>query len=53
MRTTAQNTKCFRCEGNHSAKSGPFLNKECYFCKSKGHRKNMQKEAEIDATAFI
>ena len=53
MHTAAENTKCFRCEGNYKAKSCPFLNKECYFCKFKEHIKNMPKKAEIDAIYLI
>lgn len=53
---TAQNTKCFRLEGNHTAKLCQLPNKVCYFCKNKGqYRKYMQNKAEeeIDTTAFI
>lgn len=53
MHTAAENTKCFRCEGNYKAKSCPFLSKECYFCKFKEHIKNMPKKAEIDAIYLI
>ena len=53
MHTAAGNTKCFRCEDNYKAKSCPFLNKECYFCKFKEHIKNMPKKAEIDAIYLI
>ena len=36
VRAVTQNTKCFRCEGNHSALQRPFLDKECYFSENKG-----------------
>ena len=36
MRTTAQSSKCYKCEGNYIAKLCPFLYKECYSCKNKG-----------------
>ena len=28
---------CYRCKGSHRPKVCPFINKECYFCKAKGH----------------
>ena len=31
------NDPCFRCEGNHLPSACPFINKECFDCKSKGH----------------
>ena len=35
--TKSQNSKCFRCFGQHNPKVCPFTNKECFFCKNKGH----------------
>ena len=29
--------KCYRCDGNHAAKSCPFIDKECFYCHNKGH----------------
>ena len=29
--------KCYRCDGNHTAKSCAFINKECFYCHNKGH----------------
>lgn len=31
------NLSCYRCTGKHYPKVCPFINKECFFCKSKGH----------------
>ena len=33
----SQNSKCFRCSGQHNPKVCPFIDKECFFCKNKGH----------------
>ena len=35
--TKSQNSKCFRCSGQHNPKVCPFIDKECFFCKNKGH----------------
>ena len=35
--TKSQNSKCFRCFGQHNPKVCPFTDKECFFCKNKGH----------------
>ena len=32
-----QSAKCFRCDNLHNLKSRPFINKEFFFCKNKGH----------------
>ena len=29
--------KCYRCAGQHNPKVCPFIDKECFFCKNKGH----------------
>ena len=29
--------KCYRCVGNHAAKSCPFIDKKCFYCPNKGH----------------
>ena len=29
--------KCYQCDGNHAAKSCPFIDKECFYCYNKGH----------------
>ena len=29
--------KCYWCDGNHTAKSCPFIDKECFYCHNKGH----------------
>ena len=29
--------KCYHRDGNHAAKSCPFIDKECFYCHSKGH----------------
>ena len=29
--------KCYWCDGNHAAKSCPFIDKECFYCHNKGH----------------
>ena len=35
--TKSQNSKCFRCSCQHNLKVCPFIDKECFFCKNKGH----------------
>ena len=37
---------CFRCDGKHQPTSCPFKDKDCFFCKKKGHHKSLQKEKE-------
>ena len=29
--------KCYWCDGNHAAKSCPFIDKKCFYCHNKGH----------------
>ena len=33
--------KCYRCDGNHTVKSCPFIDKECFCCHNNGHRRKV------------
>lgn len=32
-----EKSKRYRCDGNHSVKSCPFIDKECFYCHRKSH----------------
>ena len=34
---TLKPQECYRCGGNHNPESCPFKEKECFFCRNKGH----------------
>ena len=36
--------KCFRCDGNHVAKSCPFIYKECLYCLNERHRSKVSRK---------
>ena len=36
--------KCYRCDGNHVAKSFPFIDKECFYCHNKGHTSKVRRK---------
>ena len=44
--------KC--CDGNHAAKSSPFIDKECFYCHNKGHTsKVFRKKAKTNKVNFM
>ena len=43
--------KCYRCAGQHNPKVCPFIDKECFFCKNKGHTSKVcRKKAKSNLT---
>ena len=39
--------KCYRCDGNHSAKSCPFIDEKCFCCHKKCHTSRVYQKKAI------
>ena len=43
-------SKCYRCDGQHSAKVCLFIEEQCFYCENKGHTlKVCQKKVKVDS----
>ena len=43
-------SKCYRCDGQHSAKASLFFEKQCFYCKNKEHTlKVCRKKVKYDS----